>query len=162
MGLGGGGTKTWEGGRLRSRDQTNSECGSDLVNILLQILCYPSLVWILPSNLEVKTKKIKKGHHRKILGYLITFTRSVLLFHRKKRLWWPVFGQKFASCATTKVNSRLGSSRSDLGGHSSKCHPPCIGVARIFDWGGGPNHKSHAMKSSEIFERGTFSWTKIS
>ena len=87
MGLGGGGTKTWAGGRLRSRDQTNSECGSDLVNILLQILCYPSLVWILPSNLEVKTKKIKKGHHRKILGYLITFTRSVLLFHRKKRLW---------------------------------------------------------------------------
>ena len=24
-----------------------------------------------------------------------------------------------------------------------------IGVARIFDWGGGPNHKSHAMTSSE-------------
>ena len=38
--------------------------------------------------------KTKKGFHRKILGY---FTRSVLLFHRKKkRLWWPVFGQKFA------------------------------------------------------------------
>ena len=54
----GGGTKTWVGGRLHSRVQTNSECGSDLVNILLQILCYPSLV--LPSNLEVKTKKIKK------------------------------------------------------------------------------------------------------
>ena len=28
------------------------------------------------------------------------------------------------------------SSSSDLGGHGSKCHPPCIGVARIFDWGG--------------------------
>ena len=64
--FGGGGTKPWAGGRLRSRDQTNSECGRDLVNILLQILCYPSLVWILPSNLEVKTKKIKKGLHRKI------------------------------------------------------------------------------------------------
>ena len=60
MCLGEGGTKTWAGGRLGSRDQTNSECGSDLVNILLQILYYPSLVWILPSNLEVKTKKIKK------------------------------------------------------------------------------------------------------
>ena len=60
MCLGEGGTKTWAWGRLRSRDQTNSECGSDLVNILLQILCYPSLVWILPSNLEVKTKKTKK------------------------------------------------------------------------------------------------------
>ena len=58
--LGEGGTKTWAGGRLRSRDQTNSECGSDLVNILLQILCYHSLVWSFPSNLEVKTKKIKK------------------------------------------------------------------------------------------------------
>ena len=36
------------------------ECGSDQVNILLQILCYPSLVWIFPSNSEVKTKKNKK------------------------------------------------------------------------------------------------------
>ena len=43
-----------------------------------------------------------------------------------------------------------------LEGHVSKCHPPCIGVARIFDWGGGANQKSHAMKSSEIFERGIF------
>ena len=58
--LGEEGTKNWAGERLRSRDQTNSECGSDLVNILLQILCYSSLVWILPSDLEVKTKKIKK------------------------------------------------------------------------------------------------------
>ena len=65
--LGEGGTKTWAGGRLRSRGQTNSGCGSNVVNILLQILCYPSLVWILPSSLEVKTKKLKKG-------LLITFT----------------------------------------------------------------------------------------
>ena len=56
----GGVHKNLGGGHLRSRDQTNSECGNDLVNILLQILCYPSLVWILPSNLEVKTKEIKK------------------------------------------------------------------------------------------------------
>ena len=70
----------------------------------------------------------------------------------------PVFGQKFSSCATTKVYSRLRSSSSDLGGHGSKCHPPCIDVARIFDWGGGGglNQKSHAMKPSEIFERGIF------
>ena len=33
--------------------------------------------------------------------------------------------------------------------------PPCIGVAKIFDWGVS-NQKSHAMTSSEIFERGTF------
>ena len=37
-----------------------------------------------------------------------------------------------------------------------------IGVARIFDWGGGPNHKSHAMTSSEIFKKGTFCGAKIS
>ena len=33
---------------------------------------------------------------------------------------------------------------------------PCIGVDRIFDWGGEASQKSHAMKSSEIFERGIF------
>ena len=37
-----------------------------------------------------------------------------------------------------------------------------IGVAKIFDWLGGPNHKSHAMASSKIFKRGTFCGTKIS
>ena len=36
-----------------------------------------------------------------------------------------------------------------------------IDVARIFDWG-GPNHKSHAMTSSEIFKKGAFCGTKIS
>ena len=56
----GGGAKKVLGVRLRSRDHTSLECLSFLVNILLQILCYPPLVWILPSNLEVKTKKIKK------------------------------------------------------------------------------------------------------
>ena len=30
-----------------------------------------------------------------------------------------------------------------------------IGVARIFDWR-GPNHKSHAMTPSNIFERRNF------
>ena len=34
-----------------------------------------------------KDQKNLKSLHRKILGYLITFTRSVLLFHQKKRLW---------------------------------------------------------------------------
>ena len=35
-----------------------------------------------------------------------------------------------------------------------------IGVAMIFDW--GTNYKSHAMMSSEIFERKTFCGTKMS
>ena len=37
-----------------------------------------------------------------------------------------------------------------------------IGVARIFDWGGAQNHKSRAMTSSNIFERGTYCRVKIS
>ena len=36
-----------------------------------------------------------------------------------------------------------------------------LGVARIFDWG-GLNHKSHAMRSSKIFQTGSFCGTKIS
>ena len=36
-----------------------------------------------------------------------------------------------------------------------------VGEARIFDWWGGPNHKSHAMTSSKIFKTGTFCGTKI-
>ena len=60
MGFGEGGAKKLLGGRLRSRDQTPLECLSNLVNILLQTLCYPPLVWILPSNLQVKTNKVKK------------------------------------------------------------------------------------------------------
>ena len=90
---------------------------------LLQILCYPPLVWILPSNLEVKTKKIKKGLHRKILSYLITFTRSdVLLFQRKKAFVATCFGAKvrWSSCASTKVYSRLGAQAVIWGGHGPK------------------------------------------
>ena len=114
----GRGAKKLLGGRLRSRDKTPLECFSNLVNNLLQILCYPPLVWILPSNLEVKTKKQKKGLHRKILGYLITFTRSVLLFHRKKAFAVTCFWAKvcWSSCTCTKVYSRLEGSSSDLGG----------------------------------------------
>ena len=60
-------------------------------------------------------------------------------------------------------------------GHSRKCSPKkkglqksflgnlqFIGVARIFDWYGGPNHKSHEMTSSKFFKRGTSCGTKIS
>ena len=36
-----------------------------------------------------------------------------------------------------------------------------IGVARMFDGGGGPNHKSYAMTSSKTFERRTFLWGKV-
>ena len=38
---------------------------------------------------------------------------------------------------------------------------PAIGVARIFNWG-GPNHKSHAMTSSESSKEEFFGGAKIS
>ena len=31
-----------------------------------------------------------------------------------------------------------------------------VGVAKIFDWGRGPNRKSHAMTSSKFFEKWLF------
>ena len=75
---------------------------------------------------------------RKILGYLITFPRSVLLFHRKAFavtcFWAKVC---WSSCASREVNSCLGDASSDLEGHGPNCRPLPTGidVARIFDWG---------------------------
>ena len=37
-----------------------------------------------------------------------------------------------------------------------------IGVAKSFDWGGGANHKSHAMTSSETSNEEFFVGAKIS
>ena len=67
-----------------------------------------------------------KGLHRKILGYLITFTRSVLLFHRKKAFVVNCFGAKvcWSSCTGTKVYFRLGGTRSDLGEGAPPKKPP--------------------------------------
>ena len=50
----------------------------------------------------------------------------------------------------------------ELGTRSRRGIKP-IGVAsRSFDWEGEPNHKSHAMTSSENFEKGSFCGAKIS
>ena len=49
--------------------------------------------------------------------------------------------------------------RDDLIFHDALPH---VGVARIFDWRGEANHKSHAMTSSEIFKKGNFCWAKVS
>ena len=75
---------------LCCRYQTHSECGSNLVNILLQIQCRLSLVRILPSILGVKTKKMNEVFIAKSWG-----TWSVVLFHIKAFVvtsYW----QKFA------------------------------------------------------------------
>ena len=64
----------------------------------------------------------KRDLHRKILGYLITFTRSVVLFHTKAFVvtcfWAKVC---WSSSASTKVYSCLGGTSCDLRGTSPKC-----------------------------------------
>ena len=57
---------------------------------------------------EVKTKKIKKGLHRKILGYLITFTRFVLLFHRKSVCGYLFLGKSLLVVLLQKFTLALG------------------------------------------------------
>ena len=111
----------------------------------------------------MKTKQIKKGLHRKILGYLITFTRSVLLFHKKKAFVVTCFGAKvcWSSCSSTKVYSRLGGTSRDLGGRArpKKLPPSCIGVARIFDWG----RAKPKMTCNDVirhFRKRNFLWDK--
>ena len=71
-------------------------------------------------------KNKKKGLHRKILGYLITFTRSVFLFHRKKAFVVTCFGAEvsWSSCASTKGYSCSGGTSSDLGGGTAQKAPP--------------------------------------
>ena len=71
MGFGGG--KELLGGRLRSRDA---------FGMPQQFAPNPMLSFIgMDFALKVEDEDQKnKGLHRKILGYLITFTRSVLLF----------------------------------------------------------------------------------
>ena len=50
--------KILRGGRVRSRDQTHSECSSNLVKILPQIQGFPLLVRILPLNLSRPKKNV--------------------------------------------------------------------------------------------------------
>ena len=70
-------------------------------------------------------QKNKKGLHRKILSYLITFTLSVLLFHRKKGFVVTCFWAKvcWSSCTRIQVYSRLGGTSSDLG-ETAQTLPP--------------------------------------
>ena len=35
-----------------------------------------------------------------------------------------------------------------------------VGLAGMFDWGGRPNRKSHAMTTSNFFEKKDFLWDK--
>ena len=153
--FGEGGTKTWVGRRLCSQDQTNLECGSDLVNILIQILLsFFCMDFALKFGGEDKKSK-KKGLHCKILGNFITFTWSVWLFHRKNRLWWPVFGQKFASCAIKKVYSRLGSTSSDLGGTRFEMPSPVHRRSQDF-WLGGQTKNDMQWRHQKFSKKELF------
>ena len=105
---------------------------------------------------DQKKKKRSSSQNLRLLHYVHLICLAV---SEKKRLWLAVFGQKFASCASTKVYSRLRSSTGDLGGHGSKCHPPCISVARIFDCGGGEGGgqtKNHMQRSHQKFSKEEF------
>ena len=64
----------------------------------------------------------------------------------------------WSSCTSTKVYSRLGGTSSDSGGHGSKS-PPCIGVARIFDWGEGQT-KNECNDVIRNFRKRNFLWDK--
>ena len=77
MGFGGGGGKELLGGRLRSRDAF----GMPQQFALNPMLSFFGMDFAL--KFEGEDQKIK-GLHRKILGYLITFTRSVFCFNKKK------------------------------------------------------------------------------
>ena len=65
--------------------------------------------------------------HGPLMGPLNSMSPGVIFPlppSRRPCLWLPVFGQKFASCATTKIYSRLRSSSSDLGDTARNAIPP--------------------------------------
>ena len=70
-------------------------------------------------------QKNQKRFSSQIFSYLITFTRSVLLFHRKKAFVVTCFWAKvcWSFCTSTKVHSRLGGTSSDLGAWPKNPHP---------------------------------------
>ena len=79
-----GGTNTWMGGRLRSQDQMNLECGSNLVNISLQIRMLVFFCMNFALKFGGEEQKNEKDFHRKVL------LRSLDLsccFKEKNRLW---------------------------------------------------------------------------
>ena len=117
-----GGNKNFCGTLTQPRPDA-FEMRSNLVNTLLQILCYPP-EWILPSNLE-KNKKIRKCLHRKLLGYLIMFTLSVVMFHKKEFVVTSFCAKVcWSSCATIEVYSHLEGTNSDLVGARPKMPSP--------------------------------------
>ena len=61
---------------------------------------------------DQKHKTRSSSQNLRLLDYVHLICLAV---SNKKCLWLPVFGQKFARCAATKVYSRLGSTSSDLG-----------------------------------------------
>ena len=78
-------------------------------------------------------------------------------------------GQPFRGQTLLRPRTGMLESKAKDQGHSRKCSQKkiffqksfsCdlkfIGVARIFDWGGGLNHKSHAMTSLKFFQGKVF------
>ena len=82
-------------------------------------------------------QKNKKRSSSQNLSYLIMFTRSVLLFHRKKAFVATCFWAKVRWAIT--LAQKLFLAREGLaviwGGTARIAPSPCIGSARIFEWG---------------------------
>ena len=121
-GEGGKGAKKLLGVRLRSRDA---------FGMPQQFASNPMLSFFdMDFALKVEGEDQKnKGLHRKILGYLITFTRSVFCFNKKKAF--------VVTCFWAKVYWSSWEAQGVIWGRGTaqKNPSPCIGVARIFEWG---------------------------
>ena len=105
---------------LCCRDQTHSECNSNLVNILLQNQCCLPLVRILPSILGIKTKKNKWGLLCKILRNLICRAvsyKSVCCDQLLAKVCWFSF-------ASSKVYSRLDRHKQQRSQGGARAPPP--------------------------------------
>ena len=118
------GAQKLSGGLLRSWHSTHSECSSNLVKILIQILRYPRLIRILFSKFGVKTNKTKKrsssqncrllDHVHFIFICLVVSKKSVSDDLFPVNVCWSV-------SSGIKVYYRLGGTSSDLRGTSPKC-----------------------------------------
>ena len=114
---------------------------------------------------EGENQKRKKRSSSQNLRLLDHVHSICFVVSQKKAFMVPVFGQKFAGSLVLihKFTLTWGAQAVIWGEDTARNAPPplCIGVAKIFNWG-GTNQKSHAITSSKFFERGTFCGTKIS
>ena len=133
MGFGEGGTKTFGGTLTQPRpDEFGMRQRSGEYFALNTMLSSFGMDFALKFGGEDQKKK-----KRPSLQNLRLLDLSCC-FIDKKRLWLPVFGQKFAVLLVLVQKFTLArEAQAVIWGVWPKKPPPCIGVARIFDWGKG-------------------------